>query len=237
MTCHLYRHFDADGVLLYVGISLRPIIRLSQHKASSWFDLIKKVEIQQCADREEALAMETLAIQSESPKYNKAKLLKNRIQNDIDQKNIECITATFLSAIYEVGDEIIQHDGYAFDIILSRSDHDNVLNIIRKALIRVSRTARKSRMKTIGLERASIDFFKEIRRTARQILGGVEFNCRVNIRISIPPADEENGKLLASKIMKTWEEISTIARNELSDEGINLYQHGISEAFQHERND
>jgi hypothetical protein len=35
----LYRHYDAEGNLLYVGISLNSVVRLTQHRqASGWFD-------------------------------------------------------------------------------------------------------------------------------------------------------------------------------------------------------
>jgi len=73
MTCQLYRHFDADGNLLYVGVSLGAVARLSQHKTSPWFGQIKTVEIQQCSNREQALDLETAAVRSENPKYNIAK--------------------------------------------------------------------------------------------------------------------------------------------------------------------
>jgi predicted GIY-YIG superfamily endonuclease len=62
MGCYLYRHFAADGSLLYVGISLCAINRLSQHKEGShWFDH---------PDRKQALAAERAAIMRERPKHN-----------------------------------------------------------------------------------------------------------------------------------------------------------------------
>jgi len=71
---NLYRHFDAEGNLLYVGISLNAINRLSQHKqASGWFDDIARVDIKTLPSRKEALDAETKAIQTEAPKYNKQK--------------------------------------------------------------------------------------------------------------------------------------------------------------------
>lgn len=67
----LYRHFDENNELLYVGISLSTVYRLSQHKvASPWFADIKKVEIETFPSREEALEAEREAIQTEDPKYN-----------------------------------------------------------------------------------------------------------------------------------------------------------------------
>ena len=41
--CALYRHFAADGSLLYVGISLSALNRLGQHKQNAeWFDKISR---------------------------------------------------------------------------------------------------------------------------------------------------------------------------------------------------
>lgn len=67
----LYRHFDADGRLLYVGISLSAIHRLSQHMAaSSWADEIVSVTIVRFETREEAHAAEREAIRAEAPVHN-----------------------------------------------------------------------------------------------------------------------------------------------------------------------
>lgn len=70
---NLYRHYDADGVLLYVGISLSAVNRLSQHKSSPWFDRIARVQIEPFKTRDEALDAETHAIQHERPLFNKHK--------------------------------------------------------------------------------------------------------------------------------------------------------------------
>lgn len=68
---HLYRHFDKDGVLLYVGISNDAAKRLSGHKhVSSWFDEIATVTIQAVGSRREAMRLERIAISEEKPKYN-----------------------------------------------------------------------------------------------------------------------------------------------------------------------
>jgi hypothetical protein len=72
MTSTLYRHFDAGGVLLYVGVALSPTYRLSQHRDNShWFDKIACVEIEQFADRQAALSAERHAIVAENPLHNK----------------------------------------------------------------------------------------------------------------------------------------------------------------------
>jgi predicted GIY-YIG superfamily endonuclease len=68
----LYRHFDKDGILLYVGISLSAIHRLSQHRtSSSWVASIESVRIEKFETRKDAVDAEKSAIISEHPKHNK----------------------------------------------------------------------------------------------------------------------------------------------------------------------
>lgn len=68
---HLYRHFDKDDVLLYVGVSLRVLQRLGQHKANShWFVRIAKVTLENYDSREAVLEAERQAILSEKPLHN-----------------------------------------------------------------------------------------------------------------------------------------------------------------------
>jgi len=62
----LYRHFDASGRLLYVGISLRAINRLAKHMAGSdWQHLIATVKVETHRTRKAALEAEALAILGE----------------------------------------------------------------------------------------------------------------------------------------------------------------------------
>lgn len=68
---HLYRHYSADGALLYVGISLSAISRLGQHADhATWFDKISRVEITAFDTRDAALAAEREAIARERPVHN-----------------------------------------------------------------------------------------------------------------------------------------------------------------------
>lgn len=68
---HLYRHFDAEGRLLYVGISLSAIGRLSEHKqVSAWFWSIARVEVTAYANRRAVLKAERIAILREKPLHN-----------------------------------------------------------------------------------------------------------------------------------------------------------------------
>lgn len=67
----LYRHYDAGGSLLYVGISLSAMQRLAQHKdRSHWFDKIASVAIEQFPCRADAISAERRAIVDERPAFN-----------------------------------------------------------------------------------------------------------------------------------------------------------------------
>lgn len=68
---HLYRHFDKDGKLLYVGISLSALARLAEHKkVSAWFWKIARVEITAYASRADVVMAERLTIKREKPLHN-----------------------------------------------------------------------------------------------------------------------------------------------------------------------
>lgn len=67
----LYRHYNGEGSLLYVGVSLSAINRFIQHKQiSDWSSQVAKIEIEVFETREDALEAETLAINNENPAYN-----------------------------------------------------------------------------------------------------------------------------------------------------------------------
>lgn len=70
----LYRHFDAAGALLYVGISLSAMQRLAAHKTTShWFGKIARVDIEWHASRAASLRAEAAAIAGEAPLFNIAR--------------------------------------------------------------------------------------------------------------------------------------------------------------------
>lgn len=68
---HLYRHFDAAGILLYVGVSLSALNRLAAHRRKApWFWSIARVEISRFDTREQSLEAERTAIVNERPLFN-----------------------------------------------------------------------------------------------------------------------------------------------------------------------
>lgn len=68
---YLYRHFNQEGALLYVGVSLSVVHRLAQHKDHShWYRSITRIDIKEFSTRREALIAERDAIKQEKPLHN-----------------------------------------------------------------------------------------------------------------------------------------------------------------------
>ncbi len=71
MMTSLYRHFDRNGRLLYVGISKNAVARLGGHKRNaSWYPDIRNVTIANYPSRDAALRAEARAIRTENPIHN-----------------------------------------------------------------------------------------------------------------------------------------------------------------------
>lgn len=68
----LYRHYQADGQLAYIGVTKDPQRRLAQHVAKAdWVATITTTEMQWFNSKPEAMAAEADAIRSEKPLFNK----------------------------------------------------------------------------------------------------------------------------------------------------------------------
>lgn len=67
----LYRHYDADGALLYVGISDTPDKRLKQHQLhSAWAEAVASTHLVWFDNRAAAEDAERAAIRTEAPAHN-----------------------------------------------------------------------------------------------------------------------------------------------------------------------
>lgn len=74
---HLYRHYDGEGRLLYVGIAVDALKRLNQHyDTAEWYDEIVYVTIQRYSDRTDLEIAEKVAIEQESPLFNRTGSLR-----------------------------------------------------------------------------------------------------------------------------------------------------------------
>ena len=81
----VYKFYDDEQNLLYVGISLNVFARLSQHKRDKdWWDEITNIKVQHTDTREDALDLEARLIKDEEPKYNIA--MNNGIYIEVDKE-------------------------------------------------------------------------------------------------------------------------------------------------------
>jgi len=68
---YVYRCYDGNDRLIYVGCSGMPKNRMDQHKASSWwFQQVERIRYTVFPGRTYALAMELKAIAEENPRWN-----------------------------------------------------------------------------------------------------------------------------------------------------------------------
>jgi predicted GIY-YIG superfamily endonuclease len=83
---YLYRHFDIDNNLLYVGITLYAKKRIQEHERNShWFEKVSKITLEKVSSRKEALELEKIAIQNEKPLCNLQRppiTIKQQINDD-----------------------------------------------------------------------------------------------------------------------------------------------------------
>lgn len=67
----LYRLFDSEGALLYVGVAGNPGRRWEQHAGEKpWWGLVARTTLQHFEHRQDALVAELEAIRNEDPIYN-----------------------------------------------------------------------------------------------------------------------------------------------------------------------
>lgn len=72
MKTSLYRLFDANDQLLYVGVSYSPMRRFGQHRhTDKRIEHVARAEFQWFDTRAEAEAAESIAIEQEQPLWNK----------------------------------------------------------------------------------------------------------------------------------------------------------------------
>lgn len=69
----VYRCFDADGALLYIGRTMHPAKRESLHKnRTPWWSDVARVTYEWCDSTAAARVAEREAIGAEAPRYNRA---------------------------------------------------------------------------------------------------------------------------------------------------------------------
>lgn len=71
MKARVYRCYNKDGDLLYIGCSVNVFARLYDHsRISVWYDATVRITLDDPLPRREALAAEKKAIIEEGPRFN-----------------------------------------------------------------------------------------------------------------------------------------------------------------------
>lgn len=106
----LYRHFDSNSKLLYVGISQGVMTRTYSHeRKSEWFDQVVRIEIEHYATEEAARNAEKVAIKNEHPIFNlthNVKIEKPSIkitEKDVQQYPLVVAERERISKLYNQG--------------------------------------------------------------------------------------------------------------------------------------
>jgi predicted GIY-YIG superfamily endonuclease/ribosomal protein S27E len=77
----LYRFFNAQDELLYIGITKNPWHRFKSHQnQKAWFRDVAKSTMEHFPSRRELITAEIRAIQTENPKYNRAHALETAVE-------------------------------------------------------------------------------------------------------------------------------------------------------------
>jgi hypothetical protein len=104
---YLYRHFDADGTLLYVGMSHNAVLRTFQHgEKATWFHKVVNITIERHPDYDSVIDAERKAIIAEKPLCNRRidrpKTKKPDHDNDSTWKSDCFIHLTEIIAIHQI---------------------------------------------------------------------------------------------------------------------------------------
>lgn len=85
----LYRVYDAEGTLLYIGISQNPDVRFGQHsQTKDWWGEVTDRKVEWLPTRAEAAVAEKAAIQAENPHWN-----RNHAVSELDNPEAERLYA------------------------------------------------------------------------------------------------------------------------------------------------
>lgn len=104
MKTSLYRYFDVDDVLLYVGIAYNPFIRSKQHEAKHDMTTVRLVEIEWFDSREDAKIAEQWAIIRERPAWNVVGVRRPRKLRETPQEAFELAQQAELPEVVETPD-------------------------------------------------------------------------------------------------------------------------------------
>lgn len=123
--CYLYKHWDKNDNLLYVGISLSAVARLKQHsRKADWYDKIAKITIEKFCSREEAIDAEKLAIIMEKPLFNK----QHNKKVEVVESDICFISVEFLPKLFADKD-VSSYDLKLLFYLISKINNNNYVKV------------------------------------------------------------------------------------------------------------
>lgn len=93
MSAVVYRHYDHEGKLLYIGQSNTMFARMLAHThgPTAWIKEVKTITLEHFESRAAAKVAEVQAIQLEKPAYNNKHKKVTKIQIDADVMLAELI--------------------------------------------------------------------------------------------------------------------------------------------------
>lgn len=70
----LYQFHNADGELIYVGITARSIARFTDHEHKAWWSEVARIDVRTFPDRDAAARVEAELIRAHLPRYNNCRI-------------------------------------------------------------------------------------------------------------------------------------------------------------------
>jgi len=191
LSTELYRHYDADGVLLYIGISNDSVRRWSGHRRSSkeWAHLSVRMEIERFPSLEDASEVEMKAIAAEKPLFNK-------------------------SPGYIVG-----HDRKKVALMREKQNPDQPRNFLLQAYDTVLLRVEDVYAAKFGKKRGAITWFAKELRTSRQNIDNWRKRTGIPVKFVGPTArllgmkktEVRPATFLVEIAIGSWEEIVAMA--------------------------
>lgn len=125
MPKSLYRMFDKNNRLLYVGMTFSPSARFTVHARNTpWFEEVEVITIRRFKSDGECSQYEAHVIQTEVPLYNKIRPVPNATKKANKRKVIEADSALKDAWIIVDGAEIKQTKGhYRKNVLMVPTPH------------------------------------------------------------------------------------------------------------------
>lgn len=89
----VYRVFDEDGALLYVGSTYSFELRKRSHQDKNWYDRAVKWDVDWYPSRQQATDAEYLTIHNENPVYNRLRVVGGKLSM-VDAPSAQSETGT-----------------------------------------------------------------------------------------------------------------------------------------------